>query len=82
MKKDLGLTRRDFMKLIKPEEQNEIMAAAVNSPALNMWLYKLSLADDVQLDHPDLVVGMEALVLAGVLTEERKSAILSGQAPA
>lgn len=77
LKKDPGLTKRQFMAKFESKEQDAIAAAAVNNSALWLWAHKLSLADAVHLDHPDMVAGMAGMVAAGLITETRKSEILT-----
>jgi hypothetical protein len=76
------LPKRDFMKLFTDNERRAIIGAAMQNVDIADWQNGLLLADDIRLDHPDLLSGMTAIVAAGLLTESRKNAILAGEAPA
>ncbi|WP_085905914.1 hypothetical protein [Kiloniella majae] len=71
------VSKRDFMKRFTDDERNTITAAALQSVPLARWKEGLLLADDIRLDHPDLLVGMNAIVTRGLLTEARKVEILT-----
>ncbi|WP_085908270.1 hypothetical protein [Kiloniella majae] len=75
------LPKRDFMKLFTDNERRQISGAAMQNVDVSLWKDGLLLADDIRLDHPDLLSGMDAIVAAGLLTESRKNAILAGEAP-
>jgi hypothetical protein len=75
------LPKRDFMKLFTDNERRSIIGASMQNVDIADWKEGLLLADDIRLDHPDLLAGMTAIVAAGFLTEARKNAILAGEAP-
>ncbi|WP_421782601.1 hypothetical protein [Kiloniella litopenaei] len=79
--KAITMPKRDFMRLFTDNERRAIIGAAMQNVDIADWKDGLLLADDIRLDHPDLLAGMAAIVAAGFLTEARKNAILAGEAP-
>ncbi|KKJ75454.1 hypothetical protein WH95_18615 [Kiloniella litopenaei] len=75
------LPKRDFMRLFTDNERRAIIGAAMQNVDIADWKDGLLLADDIWLDHPDLLSGVTAIVAAGLLTEARKDAILAGETP-
>lgn len=74
------MPKRDFMKLFTNSERRQIIGAAMQNVDIADWQNGLLLADDIRLNHPDLIAGMAEMVTAGLLTEARKAAILAGEA--
>lgn len=76
------LTKLAFMSLFTDGELVGIYQAARQSVAVEVWLDKLKLADDVDIADPRTTVGVQNLVGAGLLTQARADCIVVGQAPA
>ena len=75
------VSARDFARLFTQAERIAIRAAAEQSPALADFYALVELGGTVNLDHPDVAAGLTAMVGAGLLTTERKTAILANQTP-
>jgi len=65
----------DFLLRFTPEERAAARASTI--PEVQDFLDLLRAAGEVRSDHPLTQQGMELLVMAGLLTAERKAAILS-----
>ena len=80
------LSRLDFARLFTQEERILIRArrAAGDQVAavIDDFYALLELAGDVNLDHVDVVAGLDFMVAQGLLTSLRKTAILDNQPPA
>ena len=75
------LSPLEFLSLFTTSEYAAITTAALGAPALLGWLLKASGAQFIDLDHPLTNAGLSAFVAAGLLTAERRSAILSNAPP-
>jgi hypothetical protein len=76
------LTAREFRMRFTVEERGAITLAAsrgleAGDPTLQVWLDDLSAAQTVDLDHPEIAAGLDGLVVAGLISKERRAAILS-----
>lgn len=60
---------REFMDRVPMARQAEITAAAVQSPAVLLWLLRMLGASEVDPDHPETIAGVNALLNAGVITQ-------------
>lgn len=66
-----------FMERFTAEESTGIAAAVVTSPAVMLWMLKTAAAKEIDLTDQLTIDGLEALVTAGLLTEARKTALLT-----
>jgi hypothetical protein len=76
------VTPRDFRNRFTTEERGVMTLAASRmmeggDPGLQVFLDDLSAAHAVDLDHPEVVAGMDAIVAAGLITRTRANAILA-----
>jgi hypothetical protein len=71
------ITPLQFIELFTQAEQDAIAAAAQANAAVNLWLIKAMGAQEINKDDPRTIAGLDALVVAGLLTQERRDAILS-----
>ncbi|GAC1315538.1 MAG: hypothetical protein NVSMB28_00160 [Collimonas sp.] len=76
------LTRLAFMELFTSDELEAIYTAAKTVVAVEVYLDKLKVSDVIDLTNSATVAGIGKLRSAGLLTAERASAILAGNAPA
>lgn len=65
-----------FIERFSEAEQLNIVTAAMSSPALRLWYDKLMAAQEVVFTDPRLSAGLDALVVAGLITVERKAELL------
>lgn len=77
-----NVSRREFARLFTPQERIAIRAASASNPQLADLYELMTLDETVNLAHPDVSLGIGALVSAGLLTQARGAAILAGTAPA
>ena len=73
------MTRLEFMSLFTEAELIAIYGAAKLSPAIEVWLDKLKLADSVALGDARVQSGLNGLVEAGLLTATRVDQIKKGK---
>lgn len=71
------ITRQAFLALFTNAETEAIVTAAKSAPLIEGWLMRVQAAEYVNLDDPATVMGVQGMVLAGLLTEERATEILS-----
>lgn len=67
----------EFLQRFTPEERASIRAAAAASPELADWIDQARFAREIDLDATATIAGIVALVAAGLLTTERKAAVLA-----
>ena len=72
------MSRLEFMGLFSDSELIGIYSAAKSSPAIEVWLDKLKLADSVALGDSRVQSGLNGLVEAGLLTSTRVDQIKKG----
>ena len=72
------LSPLNFACLFTFAEEEAIDVLADTNRTLKGWMWRLSLATTVNLDHPDVVNGTAYLVSKGLLTPARRTAILAG----
>lgn len=72
-----SVTPLQFFERFTEAEQLAIVSATMQSAAVKLWYDKLIAATEVRFDDPRLPVGLTALVSAGLLTEERKTQVLT-----
>lgn len=68
-------TAREFMALFTKEEKTNIVTMTMADPVAKLW-YDEALAGDVYLGHPDVALGLGAMVLAGAISQARVDEIL------
>jgi hypothetical protein len=71
------MTQTKFLSRLTSEEIKGIYLLAEQSIDIKIWLDKFKMAQDIWLDHPDLVQGLYALAQLGILTNERVQTILT-----
>ncbi len=67
----------EFLQRFTAAERTAIRAAAAASPDLADWIDQARFAREIELDAPTTAAGLDALVAAGLLTAERKAAVLA-----
>lgn len=70
-------TPLEFIERFTEAEQLAVVTAAMQVPALRLWYDKLMAAQQVVEDDPRLAMGIDALVSAGLITEQRRKEVLS-----
>ena len=70
------ITSLAFFSRFTTEEQGAVMTAIQQNPILNALIVSLQLADGVVLTDPRIVAGVQALALAGLISESRVQEIL------
>lgn len=68
-----------FMALFTREEQEAV--ALSTDKGVAVFRLMATGVGDLHLDHPSVAAGLDALIAAGCIAPERKSAILARQAP-
>lgn len=71
------VTRQAFLALFTNQETEAIFTAAKAAPLIEGWLMRVQAAQYVNLDDPATVMGVQGMVLAGLLTEARAAEVLS-----
>lgn len=72
------LTRFEFLALFTDQELATILEAAKVAPMVAAVLKRLELAEEVLLDNPVTIAGINGLRDGGLLTAERATQILGG----
>jgi hypothetical protein len=67
----------DFLELFTQEEQLAVVTATLGSPTVKLWYDKMLAANFIDLNDPRTAGGVTALVLAGLLTPQRATTILT-----
>lgn len=67
----------EFFERFTEEEQLAIVTATMSNPAVKLWYDKLIAANEVNFSDPRLEAGLNNLVTAELITEDRKQEILS-----
>lgn len=75
--KPVVLTKLTFMKRFSLNELAAVYTAAKTEVIVQVFLDKLKLAEDINLDDPDTIEGIQTLVSFGFLTETRAAEILT-----
>lgn len=70
------LTRLAFMRRFTDAELATIYTAESQSVQLKVWLDKFRLAEEINLDDPEIVGGVNALEQAGILSVGRAAEVL------
>ena len=71
------MTALEFFERFTDEEQLAIVTATMSNPAVKLWYDKLIAANEVNFSDPRLEAGLNNLVTAELITEDRKQEILS-----
>ena len=71
------VTTRDFFDLLTFDERRVFRATAATNPAVEDFLFSLQLPSPIYLRHPSTLEGLATLVAEGVLTAERRDAIIA-----
>ncbi len=69
-------TSLEFLDLFTEDEQLAVITAAMQSAQVKRWYDRTLAAMFITLDDPRTEAGLDALVAAGMLTAERKVAIV------
>ena len=70
------LTTLEFLELFTDAEQVAVVSATMASPVVKLWYDKMLAAMNITLSDPRAEAGLDALVAVGLLTAERKAAIV------
>ena len=70
------LTKKDFLKRFTPQEYIGIKSAAQANGNVDYYWQLFMLAEEINLDDPDTVSGLNLLVYAGLLQSDRVQQIL------
>jgi hypothetical protein len=76
------ITKLQMMDLFTLAELEAIYNAGTTTVLVRIWLDKLQASTFVTLNDPQTIAGINALVTATLLTQDRATAILANQAPA
>lgn len=79
---EIVVSQADFKRLMTSAERIAIREASEQSPAIFDFMDLLNSSVTVHLSHPDVIAGITALEIAGILSPERRDEILSGEQPA
>lgn len=71
------LTKRQFLGRVTPEEYGNIKAAALVNAQVDYFWQMFTISDEIDLDFPDTVYGLNMLEQAGLLGSGRAAEILS-----
>ncbi|WP_201829532.1 hypothetical protein [Microvirga zambiensis] len=71
----------EFMDLFTDQEQLTLVEASMSIPAIKLWYDKALGAQFIDLDDPRTEPGLQALVNAGLISSERKAAVMAGRGP-
>lgn len=69
-------TPLEFIERFTEAEQLAVVTAAMQVPALRLWYDKLMAAQQVVEDDPRLAAGLDALVSAGLITQQRRDEVM------
>lgn len=67
----------DFLDLFTESEQLSVAQAAMASALVKLWYDRTLAATYITREDPRVEAGLQALVDAGLLTEQRKAAVLA-----
>ncbi|MCC6718147.1 MAG: hypothetical protein IT555_09690 [Acetobacteraceae bacterium] len=67
----------EFLLRFTAAERTAIRAAAAASPELADWIDQARFAREIELDAAMTIAGLDALIAAGLLTAERRAAVLA-----
>ena len=69
-------TALQFLDLFTEDEQLAVASAAMQSPQVKLWYDRLLAASFITIEDPRTEAELQALVGAGLLTQERKDEIV------
>ena len=69
-------TSLEFLDLFTEDEQLSLAGAAMQNPMVKLWYDRLLAASFITLDDPRTEAGLDVMVSIGLLTAERKAAIV------
>ena len=69
-------TKFEFLQKFTTEELIAIKTAAKTDVSVEVWLWMFDSAQEVRLNDPNLISGLDNLVSLGLLTEQRRNEIL------
>jgi hypothetical protein len=72
------LTHKQFMDRFTDSELATIMTAAKSSIELELWFKRFEMAQDILLNDPQTISGVNALETASLIAEGRATEILNG----
>ena len=67
----------EFLDLFTEAEQLAVVQATLSNAAVKLWYDRVLAATYITLDDPRVEIGLAALTAAGLLSEERKLAVLA-----
>lgn len=67
----------EFLDLFTEAEQLAVVQATLSNAAVKLWYDRVLAATYITLDDPRVETGLTALAAAGLLSEERKLAVLA-----
>ena len=70
------LTAMQFLDLFTEDEQLAVTTAAMQVPQVKLWYDRLLTASFITIEDPRTEAGLQALVGAGLLTQDRKDEIV------
>lgn len=73
----LQLVPLDFLDLFSEAEQLSVAQAAMASALVKLWYDRTLAATYITREDPRVEAGLQALVDAGLLTEQRKASVLA-----
>ena len=71
-----AISKLDFLKRLSFAERVAIETAAETSAEIRVVKESLQLSEEIRLDDPEMIAGLELYVAKALITEERKDAIL------
>ena len=71
------LTKKEFLKRLTPYEYAAIETATTQNPIVKYYWQLFMLAEEINLDDPDTVQGLQLLVMGGLLDSNRPTEILA-----
>ena len=71
------MTPRDFLQLFTLAERKAIRTASKTDDDVADWFALAQVPEPIRLQHPTTLAGLEFLVAKGLLTAQRKAAILA-----
>jgi hypothetical protein len=71
------LTKLEYMNRFTDVELAAIYTAAKSNVQVEVWLDKFKLAEEINLDDPSTIAGVQALEAAGLLAKGRSTEILA-----
>ena len=72
----------EFLERFTEAEQLAVVSATLGSPQVKLWYDKLLAAEYVDLNDPRTEGGIDALIAAGLITADRKAALMTPEASA